>query len=232
MSARRQIIAALSEDSLGGIATMEDVAHAEQLVDAHRTEVLGEGATELDRIADETEARVAEHYGAASGIGPGSAEMVREAARTLRSLAEEKASAPAPTATPASPVFDPLPSYLHSIGHAGSETEQGLYAAYRQAIAEVARLQAETGADQPTAGEATPDFFQPGHTYTDGNGFRAPELVNYFRVEHVTRHPDRGHLRAIGWLRSGAPGAGWHGDFRDDDEFDGWTDVTETGGRS
>jgi hypothetical protein len=40
MSARRQIIAALSEDSMGGIATLHDVAHAEQLVDAHRTEVL------------------------------------------------------------------------------------------------------------------------------------------------------------------------------------------------
>jgi hypothetical protein len=42
MSARRQIIAALSEDSTGGIATLHDVAHAEQLVDAHRTEVLRE----------------------------------------------------------------------------------------------------------------------------------------------------------------------------------------------
>jgi hypothetical protein len=83
----------------------------------------------------------------------------------------------------------------------------------------------------PAGTTATP-FFQPGHTYTDGNGFRAPELVNYFRVEHVTRHPDRGHLRAIGWLRSGAPNAGWHGDFRDEDEFDGWTDVTEAGDRS
>ncbi|MFJ2568143.1 hypothetical protein ACIO02_35360 [Streptomyces sp. NPDC087568] len=58
-------------------------------LDAHRAEVLAEGAAELDRIADETEARVAAYYGQASGIGPGSAELVREAARTLRSLAEE-----------------------------------------------------------------------------------------------------------------------------------------------
>jgi hypothetical protein len=110
MSARRQIIAALSEDSMGGIATLHDVAHAEQLVDAYRVEVLA-----------------------------------------------EKASAPAPTATPAGAVFDPLPSYLHSIGHAGSETERGLYAGYVQAIAEVVRLQAETGnGGQPAASEATP----------------------------------------------------------------------------
>lgn len=53
MSARRQIIAALSEDSLGGIATMEDVAHAEQLVDAHRTETLAEVTTWLVKKARE-----------------------------------------------------------------------------------------------------------------------------------------------------------------------------------
>lgn len=53
MSARRQIIAALSEDSLGGIATMEDVAHAEQLVDAHRTEVLAEVTAWLIKKARE-----------------------------------------------------------------------------------------------------------------------------------------------------------------------------------
>lgn len=75
--------------------------------------------------------------------------------------------------------------------------------------------------------DATPDFFQPGHTYADGNGYTAPELITVFRVEHVARHPDRGHLRAIGWSRSGEPGAGWHGDFRDEGEFGGWTDITD-----
>jgi hypothetical protein len=50
MSARRQIIAALSEDSLGGIATLHDVAHAEQLVDAHRTEVIAKAIGRLRAI--------------------------------------------------------------------------------------------------------------------------------------------------------------------------------------
>lgn len=50
MSARRQIIAALSEDSMGGIATLHDVAHAEQLVDAHRTEVLAKAIGRLRAI--------------------------------------------------------------------------------------------------------------------------------------------------------------------------------------
>jgi hypothetical protein len=53
MSARRQIIAALSEDSMGGIATLHDVAHAEQLVDAHRAEVLAEATTWLVKKARE-----------------------------------------------------------------------------------------------------------------------------------------------------------------------------------
>lgn len=44
MSARRQIIAALSEDRLGSIATLADVDHAEQLADAYRAEVLTEAA--------------------------------------------------------------------------------------------------------------------------------------------------------------------------------------------
>lgn len=73
------------------------------------------------------------------------------------------------------------------------------------------------------------DFFQPGCTYTDRNGYRAPEITTIFRVEYVTRHPDRGHLRAIGWARTGEPGATWHGDFRDEGEFVGWTEMTEGG---
>ena len=40
MSARQQIVSRLSEDSMGGIATLHDVTDAEQLVDTHRAEVL------------------------------------------------------------------------------------------------------------------------------------------------------------------------------------------------
>ncbi|MFD6970720.1 hypothetical protein [Streptomyces sp. NPDC059949] len=66
-------------------------------------------------------------------------------------------------------------------------------------------------------------FFEAGRTYTDGNGFRAPELTVFFHAEHITRHPDRGHLRAIGWAKSGATGAEWHGNFLDEGDFAGWT---------
>ncbi|MFI1734009.1 hypothetical protein ACH40E_33315 [Streptomyces acidicola] len=51
MSARRHIISALSEDSLGGIATLSDVAHAEQLVDAHRAEVQRADAARIEDAA-------------------------------------------------------------------------------------------------------------------------------------------------------------------------------------
>lgn len=69
------------------------------------------------------------------------------------------------------------------------------------------------------------EFFQAGRTYTDGNGYRAPEITAYFHAEHITRHPERGQLRAIGWSKSGASGTRWHGDFRDEGEFEGWTEL-------
>jgi hypothetical protein len=83
-------------------------------------------------------------------------------------------------------------------------------------------------AANPADAETAPDFFQPGHTYRSAHTpYTAPELITTFEVEHVTRHPDRGHLRAIGWSRTGEPGAGWHGDFYDQGEFNGWADVTK-----
>lgn len=98
--------------------------------------------------------------------------------------------------------------------------------------ASVARVSATREKSSPIEADATPDFFQPGHTYRSVHTpYTAPELIITFRVEHITRHPDRGHRRAIGWMRSGEPGAKWHGDFRDEHEFRGWTDVTEGGER-
>jgi hypothetical protein len=70
-------------------------------IGAYRAEVLTEAAAELDRIADTVEARVAEHYGPASGIGPGSAQMLRDAAGNVRYMAgkdtrEGESTQPAP----------------------------------------------------------------------------------------------------------------------------------------
>lgn len=71
----------------------------------------------------------------------------------------------------------------------------------------------------------TDTFFQAGRTYTDGDGYTAPEITVFFHVEHVTRHPERGRLRAIGWVKSGAIGAKWRGTFLDEDEFAGWNEL-------
>jgi hypothetical protein len=70
-----------------------------------------------------------------------------------------------------------------------------------------------------------PDFFRPGQLYSDGNGYRAPELTNEFWVVAVSRHRERGGLRAFGWVRTGAPGALWHGHFLDEDAFEDWTET-------
>jgi len=66
-------------------------ADRDRLIAEYRDQVLAEVADELERIADETEAKVAAYYGEASGIGPGSADMVREAARTVRRMAASTA---------------------------------------------------------------------------------------------------------------------------------------------
>ncbi|MDX3639301.1 hypothetical protein [Streptomyces sp. MB09-02B] len=88
-SARRQIIAALSEDSLGGIATLADVAHAEQLVDAYRAEVLA-------KAADYFEQRRPSREDAVSDFDRGRRATVGWVVEELR----EKATAEAATATP------------------------------------------------------------------------------------------------------------------------------------
>jgi ribosomal protein L19E len=195
VSARRQIIAALSEDSMGGIATLHDVAHAEQLVDAHRTEVIAKAISRLRAIPITCTAltgpvwygdgwssaitvleEIAEYQTPDDEAYPGELQRLRALVLGLRVAAlrkedmaqvqwlltdheetREKATAPAATATPAPDGY--LPSWLTSIGLAGSETERALYQAYEQAMTEVRQLRGEKATsvgDQPTAGEATP----------------------------------------------------------------------------
>jgi len=52
-----------------------------------RASAFHDAADELERIADAVEVKVAESFGAASGIGPGSAQMVRESAHAVRRMA-------------------------------------------------------------------------------------------------------------------------------------------------
>jgi hypothetical protein len=92
MTARRHLIAALSEDSMGGIATLQDVDHAEQLVDAHRTEVLHEAADMVE---------TAFHSEPFLNYPPDFADLLRETAKSTR----EEVSAP--------DFFQPGRTYTH-----------------------------------------------------------------------------------------------------------------------
>ena len=108
MSARRQIVAALSEDSLGGIATLQDVERAEQLANAHRAEVLAEAkrevvawlvkkareGTPIERLADKVE---------------------RGAIGVFLNAEREEATASAATATPTPDFFRPGVSYRNGL---------------------------------------------------------------------------------------------------------------------
>lgn len=81
MNARESLIHAIYPEIAG--------PGADEMLDEYRAEVLHEAAAELDRIADTVEAAVAKHYGPASGIGPGSAQMLRDAAGNVRYMARK-----------------------------------------------------------------------------------------------------------------------------------------------
>jgi hypothetical protein len=71
------------------------------------------------------------------------------------------------------------------------ETYSPVLAAY---LVELLNADAEEKATAPAA-TATPDFFQPGHTYSD------PSADNdwKFRVDAITTHPEDGERTALGW---------------------------------
>lgn len=97
---------------------------------------------------------------------------------------------------------------------------------YTVTAAGAAAVDEEPGKVSRDAAGITRDFFQVGHVYARGqDGFKAPEQTTVFYVEHVSVHPDRGLLRAIGWSRSGESGADWHGDFQDEGEFAAWEEL-------
>ncbi len=110
MGARRQIIAALSEDSLGGIATLQDVAHAEQLVDAHRAQVLNE-------VADYVEQRRLARADIVTDFDRGRRAAEGCVVEELRELAGagQEATAAAATATPAKAFFVPGRTYTRTL---------------------------------------------------------------------------------------------------------------------
>jgi hypothetical protein len=166
MSVRRQIIAALSEDSLGGIATLHDVAHAEQLVDALVVEVRREDAALLDSLDGE-------FPNAREGFRAG----VHYASLRLKAAADatgEEASAQAPTATPTD--TNRRARLLHEITFDGGRWKSGDVARWYQ-------TQGLTGLDVRTARHDLATLRDSGAiTQHDTAGVRF-----YTRAAHTTR---------------------------------------------
>lgn len=106
MSARRRIVAALSEDSMGGIATLQDVDHAEHLVDAHAAEVRRQDAA---RLLD-ARARHASRAVFCDGIA--------HAAGLLQQWADEGSQ---PTTETGADFFQPGHTYTSQVGYDTAE---------------------------------------------------------------------------------------------------------------
>lgn len=103
MSARGKLIAALSSDSLGGIATLQDVTHAEALVDAHDAEVtLANAALVEDKACDAD-------WHKTSGFCAG----LRRAVELLTEASQGKPSHNADVAPIAPGLFQPGHTYAH-----------------------------------------------------------------------------------------------------------------------
>ncbi|MEU3507610.1 hypothetical protein ABZ733_06740 [Streptomyces longwoodensis] len=112
--------------------------------------------------------------------------------------------------------------------HAAADTLAPVYGAAAMRLRQLADAE---GKSSRTA-DATPDFFQPGHTYVKGqDGYKAPEQTWTFRCVAVSDHPREGAgRRAFGFMRQGI--GPWDSSAVREGEYErGWTDVTEGGGR-
>lgn len=137
MSAREEIIRRLSEDSLGGIATLHDVTTAEELVDAHAAEVLAAVDKRLE----------------AERMQPRHGDIFRHGIEHARKAVAQMADGPEPA----------LPTCVNCRDTGGPFAPTGRRYPSGAQVLECAGG-CEEKATAPAA-TATP-FFQPGHTYT------------------------------------------------------------------
>lgn len=203
MSARRQIVAALSEDSLGGIATLQDIDRATALVDAYRTEVI---AKAIGRLRAVPVTCVALTGPAWYGTG------WRDAITTLEEIADYQ-----------TPDDEAYPGELQRL----RALTRGLrVAALRQEdLAETQRLlslhaehEIQARGQAGRASVTVPEFFETGHTYQREHHGQPITFV----VTAVSVSPDGQHTVAHGWRSD--PYTGW--EPSDSDDLTGWTDVT------
>jgi hypothetical protein len=78
------------------------------------------------------------------------------------------------------------------------------------------------GKSSPTGADATPSFFQPGHTYAFGD--------HRFQCVHLVTHPAHGGVVAWGWFGRVGTGAWRHTSFgRRQYAARAWDDITGAG---
>jgi hypothetical protein len=214
VSARRQIIAALSEDSHGGIATLHAVERAEQLVDAHRAECIGHAVARLRAIPVTCTALTGPVW-----YGDG----WKSAITCLEEIGEYQL--PDDEAYPGElQRLRTLALQIRAVARKGGSAEAQRAEAQRV-------MDAHVTWEKDATSNAAPDFFQPGRTYTEDAPFRAPEDRGNFQCVAVAIHPTTGNRRALGFEQAGA-GAPWKSSsFRDEEWADGWVETTEGGGQ-
>lgn len=198
MNARRKLIAALSEDSLGGIATLSDVDHAIQLVDAYRTEAITKAVGRLRAVPVDCTALTGPVW-----YGDG----WNAAITTFEEIADYQ-----------KPDDEAYPGELQKL--------RALFLGLRAALlrrddVEWARQQLISLAEHEARERSgqTADFFQPGRTY------RAAAWE--FRCDAFTRHPETSDHTALGWLRVGNSGWTTHS-YTAADWGPEWADITDT----
>jgi len=204
VSARRQIIAALSEDRRG-IATLYGVERAEQLTDAHRLEVLRKAVGRLRAIPVTcTDLTGPVWYG----------DGWDSAITQLEEIADYQ-----------TPDDEAFPGELERLRTLALQLRVAVIR--KGDLAEAERLLSVYEEDRKeataSAATATPDFFQPGHTYTKLRG------TWLFQCAHVATHPGGSGRIAFGWLRRNEKHDVWLPNSKSESAWthDGWTDVAE-----
>lgn len=107
------------------------------------------------------------------------------------------------------------------------EAADALAPVYPSAAMRLRQLADGLGEKSSREADATPDFFQVGHTYADTNHGTDWK----FRVDHIAIHPDSGERSALGWRHFRGE---WEPYAYFEDDWDvqlhvGQADVTEGG---
>ncbi|KND45303.1 hypothetical protein [Streptomyces stelliscabiei] len=190
MNARRHLIAALSEDSLGGIATLADVAHAEQLVDAYRAEILAEAKIEVV-------AWLVKKAAEGTPIGDLASKVDRGAVRAFLGTGHYRDAMDAHRSRVLNEAADYVEQRRLARADIVTDFDRGRRAAEGCVVEELRELAGEEAT--AAAATATPDekFFVPGRVYTRTNRLG---LHLRFVCEHLTTDPKVGDREAWGWL--------------------------------